>query len=128
MAKQSEISNRAMKKYVVSLLASYLFWFSMPLISQAVVILDPSKKGNLQLDGYAPLNAGAGPSTNDINNSGSNSDSGAQEDLKPVTLGGDSESSSQTGTSSDGMLKTEVSKTGFAPHAENEQVLEEASV
>jgi hypothetical protein len=128
MAKQNEISNRAMKKYVVPLLASYLLGLSMPLVSQAVVIPAPSNKGSLQLDGYAPLNAGAGPSTNDASSSGSNSENAPQDDLKPVTLGGESESSSEASTSSDGMLKTEVSKTGFAPHAENEQVLEEASV
>jgi len=117
------------RKFLMPLVASFLIANLLPISSLAIVIDAPSKKGNLQLDGYARMNAGAGPSTNDVSATSPEPDPNAKSstDLKPLTLDGDG-ANGDSGTAGDGVLKSTVRETVVAPHEPNEQVLEEASV
>jgi len=114
------------RKLVLPVLASFLIGSLIPTASLALVIDAPAKKGNLQLDGYARMTSGAGPSTNDVNAATPDSKSSST-DLNPLTLGGDS-TASDSSTTGDGVLKSTVRENVVAPHDQNEQVLEEASV
>jgi hypothetical protein len=127
MPRQYKMFDQSARKLLMPLVASFLIVNLAPSQSLALVIEAPAKKGNLQLDGYARMTSGAGPTTNDISNSAPDSDEKASPNLKPLTLGGDS-ASNDSSTASDGVLKSTVRETVVAPHEANEQVLEEASV
>jgi hypothetical protein len=142
MSKPYKMFYQSERKLVLPFLASFLIANLVPMQALSVVIDAPSKKGSLQLDGYAHMTAGAGPTTNDVSNptpdasatpdpsANANATGNATADLKPVTLDSadNSSASGDSGTAGDGVLKSTVRETVVAPHDTNEQVLEEASV
>jgi uncharacterized membrane protein len=122
------------KGFLALLIAGFLLTNLMPLSCLAIAIPDPSKNGNLQLDGYARMDAGAGPTTNDISNTSPDGGAQSSQNLAPLTLNGDSASGDSSTTSGESsstdnhVLNATVRQTVVAPHEPNEQVLEEASV
>ncbi len=132
MRKRQELPELSLKTKYSCLLTSFILANLSPPASLAMIIPAPSNKGNLHLEGYARLDSGAGPSTNDGTTGGAGSSANSPPDLNPVSLTNDSASSLEQSSGNKGaeggVLKSTVSETGFAPHPENEQVLEEASV